>query len=128
MNKKLSRVLMIEDDQDQVLLYQTFFDFKKEFDFAICSQGQKAITKARTLGPDLILMDLVLEDKDGLELLKEFKANPETANIPIVVFSNKTQKGLPETLKEAGARDYWLKTEVLPHELTDKIKEILNDL
>ncbi len=90
---------------------------EKDIVFHFCSDPSKAIALANELAPTVILQDLVMPEVDGLTLVKFFRANPKTKDIPLIVLSSKEE---PKTKAEAfalGAHDYLVK-------LPDKIELI----
>ncbi len=79
-------VLVVEDDADARDMYQILLD-GSGFRVASASNGLDGIDRARTLHPQLILMDLSLPAVDGLEASRRLKAEPSTRDIPIVALS-----------------------------------------
>jgi CheY-like chemotaxis protein len=88
-------VLLVEDDPGDVLLTkEAFADNKVKNNLNIVSDGEEAVAYLRRQGPhadaprpDLVLLDLNLPRKDGREVLKEIKADPELRSIPVVVLT-----------------------------------------
>lgn len=75
--------------------------------------------------PDLVLLDLILPRMDGFEVLEKMKSQRETKNIPVVVLTNLEEKFDIEKALSYGVRAYLVKTNYNPHEIVEKIKEIL---
>jgi CheY-like chemotaxis protein len=88
-------VLLVEDDPGDVLLTrEAFEDNKVRNNLHVVSDGEEAITYLRREGPhegaarpDLVLLDLNLPRKDGREVLREIKADPDLRSIPVVVLT-----------------------------------------
>jgi CheY-like chemotaxis protein len=88
-------VLLVEDDPGDVLLTkEAFADHKVKNNLHIVSDGEEATAYLRRQGvhagaprPDLILLDLNLPRKDGREVLKDIKADPDLRSIPVVVLT-----------------------------------------
>jgi CheY-like chemotaxis protein len=88
-------VLLVEDDPGDVLLTkEAFADNKVKNNLNVVSNGEEAIAYLRRQGPhaeatrpDLVLLDLNLPRKDGREVLKDIKADPELRSIPVVVLT-----------------------------------------
>ena len=72
-------------------------------------QGQLGLELVREYRPDVVLVDLHLPDLDGREILEQLKADPATADIPVVVLSADATPGQVERLRAAGAADYLTK-------------------
>lgn len=120
------RVLMIEDHPDIAELYQ----LKLQLDgyrVAVASDGITGLHMARALLPDIILLDLHLPQKDGLELLSELRERDETRDLLVVVFSEDDD---PKTIRAAerlSVAAYLVKAQLLPSRLSRTITEVLRD-
>jgi CheY-like chemotaxis protein len=88
-------VLLVEDDPGDVLMTQEAFkDYKIANNLSVVTNGEDAIAYLRKQGrfagvctPDLVLLDLNLPRRDGREVLREVKADPELRRIPVVVLT-----------------------------------------
>jgi DNA-binding response OmpR family regulator len=82
------------------------------FDVTVAVTAAEGLELARTVGPDAILLDLLLPDGTGIDVLARLKAEPQTAGIPVVVWSGSdVDEGRSKAL-EAGAIDYFEKNEL----------------
>jgi signal transduction histidine kinase len=86
-------------------------------DFHYCSNGAEAVSLASDINPTVILQDLIMPGIDGLALVRQFRENPETKNIPIIVLSTKEDPLTKSQAFSAGANDYLVK-------LPDKVELI----
>lgn len=87
--------------------------------------GREALEKVAKSSYRLILLDLILPDLDGFEVLQRLKANPASSKIPVVICSNLGQEDEIARGKELGAVDYLIKANFTPDEIVSKIREIL---
>jgi CheY-like chemotaxis protein len=87
--KKESPKILIADDQESVV--ELMVSLVKEEDYIISrvSGGKEAIERALTDLPDAIILDLLMPDVSGFEVIKALKKNPETVDIPIIVCTAK---------------------------------------
>jgi sigma-B regulation protein RsbU (phosphoserine phosphatase) len=85
--------------------------------FHFCPDPTKAIEQANALGPTVILQDLVMPDIDGLTLVKFFRANASTRDVPLIVLSTKEEPTVKAQAFAVGANDYLVK-------LPDKVELI----
>lgn len=91
-------VLVVDDDPDHRALIETVV---AEFVGARCAlarDGEAALELARQIGPDLVLLDLVLPMLDGFETVKRLKADPETQVIPVIALTALPEKKCQEAL------------------------------
>ena len=125
--KNMYKILVVEDEK---LLSEMYEDKFSQSGFLVvmansAEEGFKLLEKER---PDLILLDILLPQENGIQFLKRIKDIPEISKIPVIVFSNYDD---PETKKKAfdlGARDYLIKTNFTPTEIVGKIKNFLDKL
>ncbi|MCX7926864.1 MAG: response regulator transcription factor [Candidatus Omnitrophica bacterium] len=117
------KILIVEDEKDIVKMLE--YNLKKEgFRTTIAWDGQEALTKAEREKPDLILLDLMLPEKDGFEVCSSLKKNSYTATIPIIMLTAKSQEADKIVGLELGADDYITKPFSV-RELIARIKAVL---
>lgn len=120
------KVLLVDDDQALQTVFSTALK-TDGFQMLNAYDGKTALDIAKTEKPDLILLDQVLPDIQGNEILKTLKAEAETANIPVAMLSNFGQNDLIQEAISSGALDYILKYQVEPQDLVKKIKALVGD-
>lgn len=117
------KILIIEDERDirdLVAHYLTKEGYRVEF----ALDGAKGLSLAKTLKPDLIILDLMLPELDGLEVCKKLRADPKTAVMPIIMLTAKGEETDKIVGLELGADDYLTKP-FSAKELTARIKALL---
>jgi CheY-like chemotaxis protein len=120
-NKK---ILMIEDED----VFIDMFGGKLAqdgFNMTFAKNGAWGIKEALENKFDLILMDVVMPAMDGEEIITKFKVEEATKNIPIVVLSASVDDERQKKIEAMGVEAFYIKTHILPSELSEKIKEIL---
>jgi len=122
--KSMKKVLVIEDDSFLVEVYATKFK-KAGYKTILVTNGEEGLVKAESDKPDIILLDLMLPKKNGFEVLAELKANPKLKKIPVVVLSNLGQEKDIEQVKQLGADDYLIKSNVTMKKIIKRIDNIL---
>ena len=104
---KIERILVVEDE---IYLLETMVEILEEdlgYDVITATNKEETIQKALSELPDLILLDVELEEKeDGIVICEELKRNKKTANIPIVMVSAHVQTSDVRKGLDAGAEDY----------------------
>jgi len=121
----MKRKLLLVDDNHQLLemLRLTFKD--AGFSIATARNGLEALKKARTLLPDLILLDLLLPELDGFVVCEKLRKNPATSSIPILIMTGLTGQFARYAGLDSGGTDFITKP-ASPAALIDRIKQMLS--
>ncbi len=117
------RILIIEDDKDIVELLKHYLE-RENFALKDALDGFAGLEKAKAENFDLIILDIMLPEMDGLEVCKELRADPKTAAIPIIMLTAKTEETDKIVGLELGADDYVTKP-FSPKELVARVKALL---
>jgi CheY-like chemotaxis protein len=117
------KILIIDDDVDTLKLVGLMLQ-KQSYQIVAANNGLQGLEQAENENPDLILLDVMMPGMDGYEVAKRLRANPLTANTPILMFTAKTQLDDKVTGFEAGADDYLTKP-THPSELNAHVKALL---
>jgi DNA-binding response OmpR family regulator len=118
------KIAIVEDEEALAQVLREKLE-KEKFEVKIAVDGEVALPLIKTFMPDLILLDLLLPKKSGLDILRELKEEEGFKAIPVIILSN---LGGDEDIKEGlalGAKDYFVKTQHPINEVVDKIKEEL---
>lgn len=118
------KVLIIEDDGFLASIYAQKLELEG-FEVAFATNGEDGLKLAQKDKPDLILLDLLMPQMDGFEVLERVKADPATKDIKVLVLSNLGQKDDVDRCLKLGAVGYMIKAHSLPEETVKRIKEIL---
>jgi signal transduction histidine kinase len=102
-------VLLIDDQQFVGEAMRRLLSDADDLAFHFCVDPLEAIDTANKIGPTVILLDLVMPNADGLEMLRRFRANESTAETPIVVLSTKEDARVKRDAFANGASDYIVK-------------------
>ncbi len=122
---KKNRLLVVEDDEFLRELITTKL-INEGFEVIEAVDGEDGLRKTREGKPDLVLLDIILPNIDGFEVLKQLKADPSVASIPVVVLSNLGQQDDVERALSMGAKDYLIKAHFTPREIVEKVKLVLS--
>lgn len=125
MPKEKIKILLVEDDSFLLGMYATKFELEG-FKVIIAEDGEKAVRAALKELPDIILLDIILPKLSGFEVLKKLKQDPATAEIPVILLTNLSQKDEVEKGIKMGAEDYLIKAHFMPSEIAEKVKKVLN--
>ena len=104
----MKKIVLIEDDQDLYSLIQ--YNLEKEgFAVAGSQTGKGALELCRRERPDLIILDIMLPDSDGLEICKAIRANSDLAHVPVIFLTARASETDRIVGLELGANDYIVK-------------------
>src|SRR6266700_3006255 len=104
----MKKIVLIEDDADLYALLQ--YNLEKEgFEMTGSKTGKGAIDLCRAFGPDLILLDIMLPDSDGLDICKGIRNHPELAHVPVIFLTARGSETDRIVGLELGASDYVVK-------------------
>ena len=118
------KVLIVDDDENLSAIFEAALQ-KDGLETVFALNGQSGIDKAKSEKPDLVLLDQVLPDISGNEVLKTLKADAATQSIPVLMLSNFSQEELVKEAIDNGAMDYIFKYQVEPQDLVNKVKQAL---
>jgi two-component system, cell cycle response regulator DivK len=117
-------ILVVDDYQDAREMYAEYLQYSG-FRVAEAKNGNEAVAQARSLKPDLILMDLSLPGMDGWEATRVLKADDETRHIPIVALTGHALAGASEGARKAGC-DSFVTKPCLPDDLVVEVRRMLD--
>lgn len=103
-----AHVLVVEDSQSQALRLKLEL-MRMGVAVEIAPSGDAGLRAARAVRPALIVLDIELPGIDGFSLCRALKSDPDTATIPVVMFTHREQLSDAQTALDLGADDYILK-------------------
>jgi two-component system chemotaxis family response regulator WspR len=108
-DENAAMVLLVDDQAMIGEAVRRGLAHQENIDFHFCADPHQAIAQAVLIKPTVILQDLVMPGLDGLTLVREYRANPKTRDIPIIVLSTKEDPLIKSAAFAAGANDYLVK-------------------
>ena len=125
MKKEKKRILIIDDEEDFCRLIKKNLELRGDYEVGMATDARRGIELAREVGPDLILLDIVMPDIDGSEVASQIKNNESTKDIPIMFLTGLATK--EETDDKGGivGGHPFLSKPVETQELIDCIENIL---
>ena len=121
------RVLIVEDTE---LLRRIYQDRLTQDGYTVLTAGDglEALAALRANPVDLVLLDLIMPRMGGLDVLESMKADPRTANLPVVILTNLGEESAIKHALELGALDYLIKNQAKPADVAEKIRLVLDNL
>jgi len=98
-------VLVIDDDPVILDLLRVNFEIEG-FDVVTATDGEEGLERAHAVQPDVVISDIMMPKRDGLQLLGDLKGDPDTEDLPVILLSAKAQKSEVQEGLDLGADDY----------------------
>lgn len=120
------RILIIEDEPVLLEVLNTKLEHAG-YEVVRADDGEKGLSSIKSEHPDLVLLDLLLPKKSGLEVLEEMRKSKEFSSLPVIVISNSGQPVEVKRVLELGAKDYLVKADFDPDAVIEKVKHVLGE-
>jgi len=125
--KALNHLQQAEEDPVEVLLVEDDPAVLEMYRVNTAVDGEDGLTKASSLTPDIIFLDIRLPKIDGLEVLRRLRAADKTRNIPVIILSNYDEQDLVARGLHLGAHEYLIKARTTPSSLSEGIEDWLKE-
>lgn len=122
----MKKILIVDDEIAVASIFETALK-KAGYEVKIAPNGRRGIDMAKTERFDLVLLDQMLGDINGNEVLKVLKHDDMTKRIPVAMLTNFGYDAMVKEALESGAADYILKYQISTDDLVKKAKAILKD-
>lgn len=120
----MSRVLVVDDEPDVLLLCRLNLE-QRGHEVLEAPNGQAAIELARRHAPDVVILDLMLPGIDGYQVLETLRADPQTADVRVLVLTAKSLRADRERSEDLGAAAFLTKP-FLPDDLVATLDRVLS--
>ncbi len=120
----MKTILLVEDDPFLIDIYTTKLK-ESGFFVEVAQGGESVFRKIEEKKPDLIVLDIVLPQIDGWEILRKIKKDGKLKDIKVIILSNLGQKAEVEKGLSLGAEKYLIKAHFTPSEVVAEIKQLL---
>lgn len=124
MEKDKIKILLAEDDLQLIDMYKKKFELDG-FEVLLAEDGKKTLEILEKQTPDIVLLDIMMPEINGIEVLKQIRENPDTKDMLVVMLTNLGNESTAEEIYKYDATDYIVKAEMTPMEVSEKVKELL---
>ncbi|PLX21354.1 response regulator [Candidatus Parcubacteria bacterium] len=118
------KILIVEDEIFIAEMYKIKFE-SAGYEVFLAHDGVEGVSAAHERLPDLVLLDLLMPQKDGYQTLKELREEDGTKDLKIYILSNMGQKEEIEKGMNLGANGFFVKAHLTPTQLLEKINELI---
>lgn len=120
----MAKILLVEDDPLIYRLYQKTFNLEG-FEVELAEDGNVALEKLKAFTPEIILLDIMMPNMNGLEFLSKIKNDPATGHVPVVVLTNMSDMNIINMATARGAALCIIKSRSEPEEVVNSVKALL---
>lgn len=124
MNNAKTKVAIIEDDMAIVQMYRTKFE-TEGYDVATAEDGATGLELIDSFQPDIILLDLMMPNMNGLDMLSRLRSQPNGRTAKVVVLTNMGDTETATKVYKMAADDYIVKAEMTPKQVAERVKALL---
>jgi CheY-like chemotaxis protein len=124
-NASSKTVLLIDDEENICEIVQVCLEMFGNWKATTARSGEEALAALTTDQPDVIILDVMMPNMDGLTVLKQLKETPQLANIPVVLLTARADLTEPQKLLQLGVQGAIAKP-FDPTKLADQISKIFN--
>lgn len=124
MAEKGTRIAIIEDDVAIVQMYRLKFE-ADGYEVKTAGDGVSGLKLIEDFSPTIVLLDLMMPEMNGIEVLTQLRKNPKTKDLKVVVLTNMGDAETASKVFAMKATDYIVKAELTPKEVSQKIKKLL---
>ena len=119
------KVAIIEDDQAISQMYRIKFE-TEGYEVETAENGTIGLELAESMKPDIILLDLMMPEMNGDEMLAKMRKTDWGKNIKVVILTNMGEQEIPEEVKQLGVVAVILKADMTPRQVAELVKEQLS--
>ena len=121
----MKKIFLVEDDAFLSKMYVEKLSQTEEFAVRSFEFGKSALLAMEKEAPDLLLLDIILPDINGIQILKKMKENESLKSVPVLLLTNLNEKDYIDEALSLGAAGYLIKAHFTPNEVIDKIRQIM---
>ena len=118
------KILLADDDKNVSEIYEKILT-EAGLEVTVAYDGEEAMKRMKSESPDMILLDLLMPEKNGFQVLEEKANDDDLKQIPVIILTNLVQEQDVERLKKLGVVDYLTKLDFSTQEVVGRIKRHL---
>jgi DNA-binding response OmpR family regulator len=120
----MPKIAIVEDDTAISQMYRIKFE-AEDFEVETAENGKLGLQLIEEMRPDIVLLDLMMPEMTGEEMLTKLRAQPWGKKIKVIILTNMGEQEAPESLKELDVRRFIVKADMTPRQVAEMVKEEL---
>lgn len=120
-----TKIAIIEDDMAISQMYRLKFE-AEGYEVETAENGKVGLELAEAFKPDIILLDLMMPEMTGDEMLAELRKKPWGKTVTVIILTNLGEEEAPKTLRELKVHSFIVKAEMTPRQVAERVKQALN--
>jgi len=117
----MAKIAIIEDDQAISQMYRIKFE-TEGYEVETANNGKLGLELAGKMRPDIILLDLMMPEMNGDEMLKKLRATSWGKHIKVIILTNVGEQEAPDILEKLGVQRFIVKAEMTPRQVAEMVK------
>src|SRR5687767_3320155 len=122
----MKTVLIVDDEQQAIDVFHAALT-AAGYEVVVAQNAKTALDLSKNQRFDLAIVDEMMPDMSGNDLIAAFRKDAATAPLPIIVLTNYNDDALVKAAIEAGANDYILKYKMIPEDLAEKVRKLVGE-
>lgn len=123
-DNSMTKIAIIEDDQAISQMYRMKFE-AEGFNVETASNGKLGLELAEKMRPDIILLDLMMPEMNGDEMLKKMRATDWGKDTKVIILTNMGEQEAPQSVKHENVRRFIVKAEMTPRQVAEMVRQEL---
>lgn len=120
-----TKIAIIEDDQAISQMYRIKFE-AEGYEVETAENGKLGLALLESMRPDIILLDLMMPEMPGDQMLAELRKTEWGENLKVIILTNMGEQEAPPILRELGVRRFIVKAEMTPRQVAEMVKQELS--
>jgi DNA-binding response OmpR family regulator len=120
-----NKILLVEDDNSLATVYVDRLE-AEGFEVKRVENGEDALAAAEGFQPDLVLLDVMMPEINGFDVLDILRNTPKTANLKVIMLTALSQESDKERAMSLGVDDYLVKSQIVIADVIDRIRHTIN--
>ena len=121
-----TKVAIVEDDIAISQMYRLKFE-AEGYEVQTADNGKLGLELAEAFKPDIILLDLMMPEMTGDEMLAELRKKPWGKDITVIILTNMGEEEAPKSLKDLSVHSFIVKAEMTPRQVAERVKQALTE-